>query len=235
MTVKRISNQALVEAAASVRMAMLSSLPEPEACGCTFSSEFEKKIEAMRRRAECRNRRKQITHRVAAAIVAVFVGFSLLCALNAEVRAAIRGWIKEVIGDSSYYWFQGEKAEELPYYELTYVPEGYDLVQESRIETYTHDRVYRREGNIRGDFVFGYSLAHEDAQLIVNFNDIPHEVREVQIHGCRGELHISSDLSQEASGLMWVDEEKGVCFVIQAFFEPEEIIKIAESVQIVAE
>ena len=73
------------------------------------------------------------------------------------------------------------------------------------------------------------------AQLIVNFNDIPHEVREVQIHGCRGELHISSDLSQEASGLIWVDEEKGVWFAIQAFFEPEEIIKIAESVQIVAE
>jgi hypothetical protein len=231
MTVKRISNQALVEAAALVRMAMLSSLPEPEACGCTFSSEFEKKIEAMRRRAECRNRRKQITHRVAAAIVAVFVGFSLLCALNAEVRAAIRGWIKEVIGDSSYYWFQGEKAEELPYYELTYVPEGYEKILDDAL-TNSRGMLYQR-GDTTDCFTFDYGLTQEDSPIIVGHGGVAYELQEVTINGYRGELYISSDPNNESHGLIWVDDTNGIWFAISAFLEVKDILHIAEGIKLV--
>ena len=233
MIVNQITDAQLTKAATMVRKSMLSALPRSEDCDHTFSNEFEQKICAMQHRAERKNRHRRIIHRVAAAIVAILVGFSLLCALNSEVRATIRGWIKEVVGDMTYYWFQGEKTEVLPYYELTYIPEGYELIQDTRMEGFGHSRVYRQKGNIKTDIVFSYDLIREDTQLIVDINGVPHEVRNVQINGCRGEFWISSDLSEESHGLLWVDEEAGVYFTILSVLEPEEMLHIAESVILV--
>ena len=232
MIVKRTTDEALAKAAALVRVTMLSSLPEPESCKNTFSSEFDRKMEAMRRREERRKQHRQTTRRVAAAIVTVFVGLSVFCAMNTEVRASIRGWTKELVGDSSYYWFQGEKAEELPYYKLTYVPEGYEKIQEHALPN-SRGMVYQRGENVKDGFTFDYGLTNEDFPVIVGHGGVVHELQEVSINGCRGELHISTDTKNESHGLIWVDDTNGVWFAISAFLEIEDILHIAEGVKLV--
>lgn len=230
----RITDGQLTEAAALVRESLLSAIPNPEECNHTFSTDFNQKMEAMRRREERRKQRRKTTYRVAAAIVIVLVGFSLLCFLNTEVRAAICGWVKEVVGDISYYWFQGEKAEELPYYELTYIPEGYENVMDTAL-TSSRGMLYQRGENVKDGFTFDYGLTAEEAPIIVGHGEGAFELRDVSINGCRGELHISTNIEEESHCLIWVDDEKGVWFSILAFFDPEEIVKLAESVQIVEE
>lgn len=234
MNKNRITDEQLTKAAAWVRESMLSAVSNPEACSHTFSTDFERKLEDMRRREERRNQRRQAAYRAAAAIITVFVGVSAFCFLNAEVRASIRGWAKEVVGDNSYYWFQGEQAEELPYYELTYIPEGYDQVSSSDITT-SRGMLYQRGENIKDVFKFGYGLTKEESPVIVGYAGVEFEQQDVSINGCRGEQHISANVDEESHCLIWVDDEKGVYFYILAFFDPEEIVKLAESVQLVEE
>lgn len=234
MIINRITEEQLTEAAALVRESMLSALPKPDECDHTFSTDFNGQIEAMCRREERRKQRRQITRRVAAAIVIVLVGVSTFCFLNAEVRASIRGWAKEVVGDNSYYWFQGERAEELPYYELTYIPEGYEQVSSSDI-TSIRGMLYQGGENVKDGFIFDYGLTKEESPVIVGCAGVEFEQQDVSINGCRGELHISANIEEESHCLIWVDEENGVWFGILASFDPEEMIKIAESVQMVEE
>ena len=232
MTVKRVTDEELARAAALVRTAMLSSLPEPEACDCSFTAAFDQKMAAMRRWEDRRNLHRQITRRVAAAVVAVLVGFALFCSLNTKVQAAIRGWIKEVTGDSSYYWFQGEKAEKLPYYELTYIPEGYEKTLDDAL-TSSRGMLYQRGENTKDGFTFDYGLTQEDVPVIVGHGRVDYELQEVTVNGCRGELYISTDLNNESHGLIWVDDTNGIWFAISAFLEIEDILHIAEGAKLV--
>lgn len=234
MIINRITDEQLTEAATLVRESMLSALPNPEECDHTFSTDFNRQIEAMCRREERRKQRRQITRRVAAAIVIVLVGVSAFCFLNAETRASICGWAKEVVGDNSYYWFQGGQAEGLPYYKLTYIPEGYDQVSNSDM-TSSRGTLYQRGENVKDGFKFGYGLTKEESPIIVGYAGVEFEQQDVSINGCRGELHISANVEEESHCLIWVDDEKGVYFYILAFFDPEEMIKIAESVQVIEE
>ncbi len=232
MIVNRITDAQLTKAAALVRGSLLSAIPNPEECDHTFNSEFDRKMEAMRRREERRKQRRQTTRHVAAAMVTVFVGLSVFCAINTEVRAAIRGWTKEIVGDSAYYWFQGEKAEELPYYELTYVPEGYEKILDDEVLN-SRVMLYQRGENVKDGFTFDYGLTNEDFPVIVGHGGVVHELQEVSINGCRGELYISTDTKNESHGLIWVDDTNGVWFAITAFLEIEDILHIAEGVKLV--
>lgn len=234
MIIKRITDEQLTEAATLVRESMLSALPNSEECDHTFSTNFNRQIEAMCRREERRKQRRQTTRRVVAASMTILVGFSVFCFLNAEARATIRGWTKEVIGNISYYWFQGEKAEELPNYEPTYIPEGYAEIMATGI-TSSRGMLYQRGENIKDGFTFDYGLTKEESPVMVGHSGVAFELRDVSINGCRGELHISTNIEEESHCLIWVDEENGVWFGILASFDPEEMIKIAESVQVVEE
>lgn len=232
MIVNQITDAQLTKAAAMVRASILSALPRSEDCDQTFSREFEQKMEVMQRRAEQKNRHRRITHRVAAAIAAILVGFSLLCALNTEVRAAVKAWVKEIWDSIVVYSFEGNIRDTLPQYELTYVPEGYRIISDNTL-TYSRSRLYKQGENSKAVFTFTYSAIQEDSQLFADYSDLPYEVREVFVCGCRGELYISSDKTKESHTLMWVDEEAGVYFVIASFLEPEEMLHIAESVILV--
>ena len=68
-----------------------------------------------------------------AAMLAVTLGLSvaLLAALSPTVRAAIKQWFLELRQSDIVYYFTGEtREEELPYYTITELPEGYEATSE---------------------------------------------------------------------------------------------------------
>ena len=122
----------------------------------------------------------------------------------------------------------------MPYYELTYIPEGYEIVQEDKFSN-SHTVVYQKGNDAHDSFVVDYNLIQSDSQITMGYDGVIHEIKEITVNGCRGELHISTDLSKESHCLLWVDENNGVWFAISAFLDTEEIIAIAESLQMAAE
>ena len=68
-----------------------------------------------------------------AAMLAVTLGLSvaLLSALSPTVQAAIKQWFMELRQSDIVYYFTGEtREEELPYYTITELPEGYEATGE---------------------------------------------------------------------------------------------------------
>ena len=223
-----ISDKDLVAAAAAVRKSMLLALPEPENCTGVFSREFEEKTEKLKRMWTRKEYSRQWTRGVVAALIWLMLGFSVLFAVNTEVRAAVVGWFKETFGTYTAYWFDGSEEKTLPEYELTWVPEGYELVCDNRLDQ-SRTVVYQRGEDVTASFSFSYDLPVNDSPLRIHTFDGEYTIEEIQINGCYGEFYQSHDMSV-SSCLVWLDEDENAAITIIGYFAKDEFIKIANGI-----
>ena len=231
MILGKISENQLKLAAAQVREAMLSSLPEPQDCAGQFTEEFERQIRNLKQQHAKKESAKQVRRRIAAALIALLVGASLLLTVSPQARASVKAWIKKTFDTYTQYWFQGETGGVLPEYELTWIPEGYEMVREEPLSK-SRTLVYQRGDDETDAFVVDYSLAQEDSYLIWDPLGFEYEVEVVSIQGNHGELYISQE---ETRGhcLIFLDEENDVVFTISAFLRPKDILHIADGIKLV--
>lgn len=231
MILGKFSENQLKLAAAQVRGAMLSSLPEPQDCAGQFSEEFERKIRNLKQQHRKRESARQVRRRIAAALIALLIGVSVLMTISPQARANVRAWIKKTFGTYTQYWFQGEKGGVLPEYELTWIPEGFEKVREESIRK-SRAVVYQRGENETDAFVVNYRLAEKDSYLIWDPLGFEYKVETVSVQGNHGELYISLE---ETRGhcLIFLDEENDVVFTISAFLSPQDILHIAEGIKLV--
>ena len=231
MILGKISDNQLKLAAAQVRGAMLSSLPEPQDCAGQFTEEFERKIQNLKQQQAKKESARQVQRRIAAALITLLIGVSLLLTVSPQARANVRAWIKKTFGTYTQYWFQGEKGGVLPEYELTWIPEGYEMVREEPFRD-TQTLVYQRGNDETDAFVFSYRPAKKDSYLILDTLGFEYEIEIVSIHGNYGELYISQDETQ-SHGVIWLDEENNVAFTLTAFLDPQDILHIADGIKLV--
>lgn len=231
MILRKFSENELKLAAAQVRGAMLSSLPEPQNCTGQFSEEFERKIQNLRQQHAKKESARQVRRRIAAALLVILIGASVLMTVSPQARANVRAWIKKTFGTQTEYWFQGDKGGVLPEYELTWIPEGFEKVRE---ESISKSRVvlYQRGDDETDAFAVDYSLAQEDSYLILDTLGFEYEMEIVSVQGNYGELYISQE---ETRGhcLIFLDEENDVVFTISAFLDPQDILHIADGIKLV--
>lgn len=220
----KIGRAALRVATAQVRNAMLDVLPACENASVATDTVFyheaskkEKRLYAFRR----------IRRQAVAILLTLVFGFSCLLALRTDVRAAVIAWFKEVFGSQGTYYFQGEPSNELPECELTWLPEGMELVQIDDIGTHKA-YLYLDMAQPENGFVFACWQVGSSAPIGVHGLTESFAYETVTINGYPGELYYDTK-NEENSVLLWSEENPNVVFAISCALENDVILHIAHS------
>lgn len=230
--IKRIiTDEELISAAASVRDAMLCTLPEPEGCAGAFTAQFEEKIRKAKKAAQRKTAWRRFVRGAVAAMLFVLIGFSMLLAFSTETRAAVRIWVRESVGNLTTYSFQKSEVKALPEYELTWIPEGCERVYDESSDT-MRLMLYQEGSNETKGFTLGYSLANDDSKLTVESFYGQQTIEIVDVWGMQADFYRACppDITHV---LVWFDEPNGVVFDITSTYDLADILRIANGVRIV--
>lgn len=226
----RITDSQLTQATAIVRNSMLMTLDQAEIPTHNFSSEFEVKIQALRKQENHRQAIHKVIRHCVAAILALVLGTGIFLTVNMEARAAVIAWIKEVFEDRIEYWFTGFPEKKFPEYVLTWVPDDMECVYDEFTE-YSRSVIYMNPNDPQHGFTFSYSRIQEGSGTIMVINETAHRIIPVDINGMVGDLYLSQD-PEITHCLIWFDEEQQVTFNITSYMDSNVILHIAESVNL---
>jgi hypothetical protein len=214
----------LKAAAGQVREAMLRSLPDPDKCTHEFSEAFNEKMRPLLARSERRQRGRNVLRSIAAILILLFISMTVWLSVDAEAREAVLNWVRQVYEDRVVYRFESAaQSGELPEYEVTWIPEGYEVVEEYEDET-ERVVVYYNETSGLG-VVFDYHFINEESLEEVLFDDGT-QVEKVTVNGVKADYYYDD----ESNVLMWVDKNDSIVYIINTQLDKESIIHIAESV-----
>ncbi len=254
-----ISDEALRQAAASVRRAMLDSLPPPSQCEHTFSDLFQARMKRLLSRYDRRRTLRTLSRRVAAVLLAALIGGGVWLSVDAGARAAFLTWAREVYEEQILYRFFGAPAADaLPLYQITWLPEGYTAdtylyrfsgeaptgsnlaYRVSRSgENHTivdifdqqaaYSALHRLHGKTDG-IVLDCFLTRSEAALWFTHTG-EYTCQTLSVRGASADLYVPLT-SGEASHLIWPDPETGVVLSLSAPLEADVLRRMANSIQI---
>lgn len=190
----------------------------------SFPPKFERKIERLKRRANHPVFYKTM-HRVASIALVILIISGTWVTANAEARAAVIGWVKEIYTTYIVYIFGGETQNTPTHtdYRPAWLPDGYtesycDISEDTTFVAYTN-----KTGLMMN---FSYIHAPDETKWLVDRSNMV--TTQVQVNDNVAELFISTD-SNYANAIIWSDAEDTV-FYLSAFVDETELIRIAESV-----
>lgn len=188
---------------------------------------FEKKIRKLFHRAKHPYFYKAIQRIASIFLAAILVG-SMYLAVDTEARAAFLGWIKEVYEHSIVYRIMpSSAAKDLPHYELTWLPDGFD-----EPDIYENETVYSAlyQNSSTGEIViFDYYRLSSEVQAKLFTDQQPEHVL---VNGIIADFYAASSDS-ESNNLLWIDTEAGVFCAIDSNLSKDVILHIAESIYLV--
>ena len=187
--------------------------------------EFEKRIERLKRRANHPVFYKAM-RRVASIALAFLIAGGAWLAVDTDARAAVVGWVKEIYETYFVYHFEGSssKTETPVAYHLTLIPDGYtEFFMDDTTET-----VFVVYSNENGQLLkFNYAQDPNETDWFITTNQMV--VEEITVNGVPAEL-ITSTEPDAASAIVWI-AGNNTAFNVSGFFDVEDLIAIAESVQ----
>lgn len=192
----------------------------------TPSENFEKNISKIARsvgRKETARNAMRLMKNGAIMIAAVLsISFCILLT-QPKVYAAVSDVIKTAIsGGFDKYAFQGAAEKFDSTIRLSYVPDGYKL----RLAEYADSiafLTYENYDEVRINFTYG--LAENTSFSIDNER---HECKEISKSGTVYHLYIAKG-EDDLSSIIW--QKNGYAFCIDAHFDADELVKIAENVE----
>ncbi len=222
----RLLQNILLDAAAEEYIAELASTED-----VTTSPRFQRQMKKMLANpnswAKQRKRPlwKQCLSRIAMLLLACSITLGAMMVVSPTVRATVVNWVMEWYETHIIYRFFDEShLDKLPLYEITDLPTGYKKVEEIR----TWNSVTIQYENEEGDIIyFHYSYMIQGSALGVNTENA--EIYEVNIHNCFGHFYLSTD-PQQSNTLIWLDDQKKINFLIDGFYDKDELLKMAESI-----
>ena len=191
-----------------------------------FSKEFEKKIERLKRRAKHPVFYKTM-RRVASIALAILVTGSAWITVDAEARAAVVGWVKEIY--ETYFVFRHDgitdtNAESADYRPM-WIPDGYSEFRVNTSETRTVV-IYTNDVGEMIRFNFIQNPDETDWFIDVSQSDIKNAI----VNGNKANLLIARN-SNEANGIAWVSAD--TAFYVTGFVDEKDLVRIAESVEVI--
>ena len=223
------SEEALKQAAASVRRSMLDSMPPPSQCAHEFSPEFQAKIQRLISRERRRGSIRKAMKRVAMFFLVVLVSAGVWLTVDAEARGAFFSWVRETYENSIVYRFFGEPtATELPAYRITWLPEGYETV-----DVYDEGEMfsahYQKGNDAYSGFLFEYFFAQDNRYIEWQIDETEYAHKSVAVNGIQADFYQALDPS-ETNNLIWIDENVGIVFEINGFLDEAVMLHIAQSI-----
>lgn len=229
-----LNDDVLSKAAQSVRNTMLNSLPNPSDCENEFSDQFQSKMEQVRLKAKFVYKRQRITRHIASVFLALIITSSVWLTIDADAREIVFSWIREVYENSIIYRFWGKSdTDELPHYDPTWLPEGFEQVYEYRDEI-SHGRLYQKQ-NSQSGIVIEYYRAYEGTHTELIAKNVESLREEVTVNGIKADFY-RADEGSNTNNLIWIDRRSTIVFMVNSDLDKSVIIRIAESLkQVVVE
>lgn len=171
---------------------------------------------------------KRVMH--SAAMFAVTVGLSatVLSSLSPDVHAMMKAWFKSIRQSDIVYYFTGEaNGEALPRYMIADLPEGYAYSKESLVDGAF--RIHYTNADHQ-QIIFRYFYMESGSAFVVDTDGMT--VHDIMVGTCAGQIFLSSD-SRTGNAILWIDEEMGIQFYIDAYVEESVLLHMAESVSLV--
>lgn len=197
----------------------------------SVSPNFQHQMDAMLENPNAWARRrkrplwKTVLRRVAIFVVASSLTLGALMTVSPTVRAAFTNWIVQFYETYEVYHFAKDPVSEaMPQYEITAIPEGYQL--EHTLDG--SDHVWFRYLNADGEHLsFRFIRATSNVALEITVENA--EISNITVNGCPGHLYISSD-PEESNAVVWYDEQLNLQFMINGSFDRDNLLAIAESI-----
>lgn len=224
-----ITDEMIAEAAAKYNDALIQYWQNVEMEKHEFSSKFERKMHRLIWKVKYPYVHKALKS-AACILIAFLISFASVMTFNVEARAAFTRWIRKVYEDSIVYEFFGEKAETASLdYRVTWVPEGYELVDEYETDT-MYSAIYQKGENIKEAFVIEWYLISDDRNLQYLLQDSEYDCIDISLNNVSGFFYPAS-IDGESNSLLWVNEKNEVVFNMNSLLELGDMKKIAESIK----
>lgn len=225
---KNMSDEALRKAAAKLAEARIAAQPSLDELDHEFSPEFESAMDKLMQKSQRKAIWRRVASIAASLLFVLLIGAGAVLTFSQEARASFVTWLREQYENSIIYRFWGGgDTSEFPTYQIGWLPDGYELLQEIEDEK-DYTAVYY--SNDKGMIVFSYAF-FEQWNEIFTFNDNVDNHEQLSIRGMYGEY---VPFENRAGGdLIWIDESRQIALVLSTELEKDTIIKIAESVLLV--
>lgn len=164
--------------------------------------------------------------RVAVILLICSVTIGSIMAVSPTARAAIIRWVTEWYESSVIYRFFGEPTfAELPRYEIAKLPVGFNELDPPMQIPNDVEILY---GNSDGEVIrFEYMRMEQGTALFVDTSSA--DAFEIEVNGFWGHMYISNDPKQ-SNMIVWHDDQANLQFLIDGFFDSDQLMEMAESV-----
>jgi len=135
-------------------------------------------------------------------------------------------WVREWYETHIVYRYSGEVIpEEMPQYEISNLPEGYQEIDRFTFSSYV-SVIYQNEEGL--PLYLDYNFIQQGGAH--DFVTTNMDVSDIIVNGHAGQLFIAQD-SNQGSAITWVDENQNLQFTIDGFADRESLLNMAESVR----
>ena len=117
------------------------------------------------------------------------------------------------------------EPEEMPQYEISNLPEGYQEIDRFTFSSYV-SVIYQNEEGL--PLYLDYNFIQQGGAH--DFVTTNMDVSDIIVNGHAGQLFIAQD-SNQGSAITWVDENQNLQFTIDGFADRESLLNMAESVR----
>jgi len=133
---------------------------------------------------------------IAAIFAAAIVGSGVWLTFDADARAAVVNWVRQIYENSIVYKYFGERETDvLPVYELQYVPDGF--VEMDRVENEKMHYVFYLNEETGDAIVFEYKFINESSTITVQ--DVESNIKHKRL--ILNEYNANYYSSNETSGI----------------------------------
>lgn len=197
----------------------------------SVSPRFQRQMDAMLANPNAwAKRRKRPIWKTALQRIAIFVAvcsltLGALMTVSPTIRATFTNWIVQFYETYvAYHFAKAPVSEVMPQYEITTLPDGYQLEH----TTDGPDHIWFRYSNADGESL-SFHYIRTTSNTAQGMTIVNAEISNITINGCPGHLYISSD-PEESNAVVWYDEQLNLQFTINGFFDRDNLLAIAESV-----
>lgn len=218
----------LEQAALLVRDALAELTPQPEDEAHIFSGHFLAEMNVLLKKTRIQHSLKKLAQSAAAVILLLLISSVIWLSFDVEARADFIQWIRNEYEDSIVYnFFNKKESSAFPDVEVQWLPEGF-TESFSEYSNGSGDIIFT-DSNGR-EIVFSYYImTSQSSTSITQDGSIIHE--DVIINGKPADFY--KVLNKEDSNMLWwTDEDSGIALELNAILAKDEMVKIAENLQV---